>query len=117
MRFIKMLLLGVLLIAIVVVSLANRETVSLSLLPDGVSHIYPFTLEVPIFVVILASVLTGLLIGYILEYLREYKYRRLGSQKSREASKLQQEVKTLKKKHMSEADEVLAILDNTPSNA
>lgn len=117
MRQIKLLFLGLLMVAIVILALANRDAVTLHLLPEGLSHIVPVSLEVPLFIVILASILMGLLIGYILEYLREHKYRRFGSQKSREASRLEREVKALKKKHLSEEDEVLAILDDAPSNA
>jgi lipopolysaccharide assembly protein A len=117
MRLIKLALLGVLMLAIVVLSLANRDPVTLKLLPEGLADILPYQLQVPLFAVILASIFAGLMIGYILEWLREHKHRRMATQKSREASRLEREVKKLKKKHMSEADEVLAILDDAPGRA
>lgn len=112
MRAIKIVLLGILLIAIVVLALANRQMVTLSLLPEGVLSILPYSREVPLFAVILASVFAGLMLGYVLEWVREHKHRREASQKRREANRLKREVKSLKKKHLSEEDEVLAILDD-----
>lgn len=117
MRLIKYALLGLLMIAIIVISLANRGPVTLNLLPEGIDHIFPLTQEVPLFAVILVSILTGMLLGYFLEYLREHKFRRSGNQQKRETKRLQREIQALKKKHVSEADEVLAILDNASSNA
>lgn len=117
MRAIKLVLLGILLITIVVVALANRDPVTLRLLPEGVSSILPYSREVPLFIVILASIFVGLMLGYVLEWVREHKHRREAAQKKREASRLEREVKTLKKKHLSEADEVLAILDDAPGRA
>lgn len=117
LRFIKLLFLAILMAAIVILALANREMVTLHLLPAGVSSILALSVELPMFAVILISVLAGLLLGYVLEWLREHKHRRVAAQKEREASKLQREVETLKKKHMSTEEEVLAILDRKPRNA
>ena len=118
LRYIKLVLLAVLMLAIVILALANRGPVTLHLLPEGVYSILPYSVQVPMFAVILVSILTGLLIGYILEWLREHKHRRIAAQKQREATQLAREVETLKKKHMSPEDEVLAILDRkTTRNA
>ncbi|WP_112320316.1 lipopolysaccharide assembly protein LapA domain-containing protein [Oceanibium sediminis] len=117
LRLIKLLFLAVLMIAIIVLALANREMVTLNVLPEGIKNVLPLSVDVPMFAVILVSILVGLLIGYILEWLREHKHRRLAAQKNREAAKLKGEVETLKKKHMSPEDEVLAILDNSPGRA
>ncbi|NNU79420.1 LapA family protein [Halovulum dunhuangense] len=117
MRTIKLVFLAILMLAIVTLALANRGPVTLNLLPEGVGAILPLSIELPMFLVILASILTGLLIGYILEWLREHKHRRLAAEKQREAQRLSREVETLKKKHLSPEDEVLAILDKSTRNA
>ncbi|MSU92310.1 DUF1049 domain-containing protein [Rhodobacteraceae bacterium 2CG4] len=111
LRFIKLVLLAVILIAIVTLSLANRGLVTLHLLPEGIAAILPLSVRVPLFAVILVSILVGLLIGYILEWLREHKHRREAARRKREARQLKGEVQALKRKHMTDEDEVLAILD------
>lgn len=117
LRFIKLLFLVVLMVVIVTLALANRQMVTLRLLPDGLFGLLPLSVEVPVFVVILASILAGLAIGYIFEWLREHKHRRVAAQKRREAAKLSREVERLKKTHMTPEDEVLAILDRKARNA
>ncbi|MEM8870509.1 MAG: LapA family protein [Pseudomonadota bacterium] len=111
LRFIKLVFLAVMMAAIIVLALANRGLVTLHLLPEGIANILPLSIEVPLFAVILASILLGLLIGYIFEWLREHKHRKSASLKEREVANLSREVETLKKKHVSPEDEVLALLD------
>ncbi len=113
MRLIKMIFLGALMLGIVLLSLANRAPVEVKLLPEGLGDVFQRSVEVPLFVISLLSILTGLLIGYILEWLREHKHRRLAAEKKREAAALKGEVKALRKKHLSEEDEVLALLDKS----
>jgi len=117
LRFIKLVLLAVIMIGIVLLALANRGMVTLKLLPEAIEHILPLSIELPMFAVILASVLAGLLLGYILEWLREHKHRREAAERRRQASQLSHEVEVLKKKHMSPEDEVLALLDKSTGNA
>lgn len=117
LRNIKLVVLAIIMLAIVTLALANRDPVTLHVLPGGFRYLAPYDLEVPLFLVILVSIFAGLLIGYILEWLREHKHRRLAAEKQREASKLKQEVTTLKRKTMSEADELLSLVDKKPGNA
>ena len=79
MRTIKLILLALILVAIVVLSLANRESVVLNLLPEGMSGIMPLSLEVPLFVLSLVSILVGMVLGYLLEWFREHKHRKRAS--------------------------------------
>ncbi len=79
MRTIKLILLALILVAIVVLSLANRESVVLNLLPEGMSRIMPLSLEVPLFVLSLVSILVGMVLGYLLEWFREHKHRKRAS--------------------------------------
>ena len=117
LRVFKLILLAALMVVIVVLALANRGPVTLHLLPEGIFSILPLSVEVPLFAVILAAILTGLLLGYILEWLREHKHRRRASVKAREVNRLEREVDSLKKKHLSEEDEILGILDGKTRNA
>jgi uncharacterized integral membrane protein len=110
MRTLKLLALGLILLAIVVLSLANREVVTLHLLPEGMSRVMPLSIPLPQFVVILLSIVVGVVIGYLLEWLREHKHRRRASQKSREAARLNREVERLRKESGKAEDDVLALL-------
>ena len=66
----------------------------------------------PVFTVILASVAVGVLVGFIWEWIREYRHRKAAATSSREARKLEREVKRLKKEKNKGKDEVLAILED-----
>ena len=111
LRYIKLVLLAAILIVIVTLSLANRGAVTLHLLPEAIAHIMPLSVQVPLFLVILISILVGLLLGYIFEWLREHKHRREAARRKREAAQLKGQVQELKRKHMTDEDEVLAIID------
>ena len=110
MRTLKLLLLGLILLAIVVLALANREVVTLHLLPEGMARVMPLSIQLPLFVVSLLSIVVGMLLGYLLEWLREHKHRRRASQKSREAAQLNREVERLRKETGKPEDDVLALL-------
>lgn len=111
MRVIKYFLLAVILIAIVVLAVANRGTVTLNLLPAELSMIGQWSIDLPLHLVGLGLILLGMILGYILEWLREHKHRRQASRKSREAAELDKEVKQLRKAQAKD-DEVLALLGN-----
>ncbi len=110
MRTLKYLLLVLILVGLVVLSLANRDVVTLHLLPGGMARIMPLSVQVPLFVVVLISVLVGLLVGYLLEWLREHKHRRRASQKTREAAELSGEVDRLRRRSGKPEDDVLALI-------
>jgi lipopolysaccharide assembly protein A len=110
MRQIRFVILGLLMLVVIVLSLANAKLVTLNLLPGSLASIMPVSIELPLFVVILASILLGMLIGYVLEYIREYKHRKTASQKKREADALAKQVADLKKKS-GQVDDDLAFLD------
>ena len=111
MRFIKYVILAVFMAVLVLVALANRGAVSVSLLPEGLPYADVFSREVPMFVVIFAAIGLGLLFGYFMEYFREHKYRRQAAIKNREAAQLAAEMATLKKSSGSDKDDVLALLN------
>jgi len=108
MRTIKILLLCLILVGIVILSLANREIVTLNLLPAGMDRVVKLSVEMPLFLVSLL----GMIIGYLLEWLREHKHRRRAAQKSKEAAQLGREVDRLRKSSGKADDDVLALLGN-----
>lgn len=114
MRYIRYAFWAIVAIALIVVGLANRDAVTVSLLPDTLGRLFGtnFSAELPLFAVIFASVVAGLLIGFVWEWLREYKFRAEVSNKAREVHKLEREVKKLKGEKHQGKDEVLALLED-----
>ena len=113
MRYIRYAFLAALAVVLVTVAIANRDVVTLNLLPAELATLSGVTLSVslPLFVVIFGAIIAGLLIGFVWEWLREHKHRREASQKSRDVAKLEREVVRLKGERDQGKDEVLAILD------
>ncbi len=111
MRYLRYMFYAALMLVLVLLALANREMVTLSLLPAQLSGLFPATVRLPLFVVIMLSMLGGLLVGYVLEYFREHKLRREGALKKREAAELSREVAVLKSQAGTQEDDVLALLN------
>ncbi|MAY87659.1 lipopolysaccharide assembly protein LapA domain-containing protein [Arenibacterium halophilum] len=113
MRYIRYAFLAALAIVVISVSLANRELVTLNLLPAELAEFLGlnWTISLPLFLVVLGGIVAGLVIGFIWEWLREHKHRRVASVKAREVDKLEREVVRLKGERNQNRDEVLAILD------
>lgn len=113
MRYIRYAFLAGLGIVLISVSLANRGIVTLQLLPDALAELVGsnWSINLPLFVVILGGIVVGLIVGFIWEWLREYKHRRVASVKDREVRKLEREVTKLKDEKHQGKDDVLAILD------
>lgn len=110
MRFIRYSFYAVLMVVLVILALANRQSVTLGLLPEQLAEFFPVSIDLPLFVVIMLSMLGGLLVGYILEYFREHKLRRDAAVQKRQAAKLSREVSALKKEAGKEDDDVLALI-------
>jgi len=110
MRTLKILILGLALVVVVILCLANRGVVTLHLLPPGLDRVVRYSIDMPLFVVILGAMLLGMVIGYLFEWLREHKHRRRASQKSQEAARLQRQVKQLRKDTGRPEDDVLALI-------
>ncbi len=113
MRFIKTTLLLIICVIIAVMAVANRQAVTLQLVPEQLAELLPFpnTYTLPLFVVLIAAIVLGMCIGYLVEYLRERKHRRSAKTSRREVTKLEGEVAKLKKKHGDEEDDILALLN------
>lgn len=113
MRIIRLLFILSVSIVLIVLALANRQMVSLRLLPADLADVVGFsgTVNLPLFLVILLGVLIGLLLGFVWEYLREYKHRKELGVKIKEVKTLEREVRKLKNETSSETDQILALLD------
>ncbi|MBL4806782.1 MAG: LapA family protein [Rhodobacteraceae bacterium] len=110
MCFLRYLILAVFMTVLVLLAIANRDPVIVSLLPSDIEIAKNFQIELPLFAIIFAAIVVGLVLGYLMEYFREHKYRRKAAQKNREAAKLSAEVVQLKKESGKDDDDVLAIL-------
>jgi len=116
MRFIKLVLLAIILIGIVLVAVANRTMMTFNLLPAQLAELaanfnIPTEFTLPTFAVLLLAVGMGLLLGYILEWLRERKHRKAVGQSKRELSRLESEIAAIRKKTGEGEDDVLALLN------
>lgn len=115
MRYVKLVILGLLALLLLTLSLANMGTVTLRLLPEDMGEFlgYNPTLALPLFLVILAGVAAGLLIGFIWEWLREHRYRAEAARARRQAEKLEAKLDKSGQTRAGEADDVLALLDES----
>lgn len=114
MRYLRYLFLAVLGLGLVTVALANRQIVTLRLLPEDMAAFAGVDLQVrlPLFLVVFLGIVAGLLIGFVWEWLREYKHRAEAGRAKRDARTLEREVKRLKRKENEGKDEVLALLED-----
>ena len=113
MKYIRYGSIAIFALALVLIALANRGTVTLRVLPDelaGFAALNP-TYDMPLFVVIFGGVLAGLVIGFIWEWIREAGERSAAARQKRELASLRAEVARLRKTDPRNRDEVLAALD------
>lgn len=116
LRYLRYGFLVIAALALVLLSLANREMVTLRLLPPDIGGFLGLTGEwsLPLFVVILVALALGVLAGYLGEWLRAHRQRGQARRDSRDLARLQREVEALKEARTPPAgDEVLAILDDS----
>ncbi|MAQ86156.1 LapA family protein [Psychromarinibacter halotolerans] len=114
MRYIRYLILAVIAVCLITVALANREMVTLNVLPEQTSLLLGFNSSVtlPLFLVILGGVVIGLLLGFVWEWLREHKHRAEAAHQRREKEKLAREVTRIKHEKPGTSDDVLALLED-----
>ncbi|MDA9998725.1 LapA family protein [Planktomarina temperata] len=114
MRYLRYMVLGFIAISLIVVALANRGAVTLSLLPEALGALVGLNMQmqVPLFVVIFLGVTLGLLIGFVWEWLREMKHRSAARSEHMQVVRLEREVSKLKATSTdTDKDEILALLD------
>lgn len=113
MRALRLLFLGLLAVILIALALANRDIVTLRVLPAEAGSFLgmDWAVQVPLFLVILAGVILGLLIGFVWEWMREARLRRTAVRSTRKAAKLEAEVKSLRQEKEGPKDDVLALLE------
>ena len=113
MRYLSYVIIGVLLVLLVTLSVANMQPVTLRLLPDDLMDImsYQQSVTVPVFVVVWAAMAVGLGMGYVIEWFREMRIRSAAARQARELKKLEREVKRVKGQRDEGKDEILALVD------
>jgi Protein of unknown function (DUF1049). len=94
-RFIKFAMLAPVTVVIVLLAVANRAPVQLSL--DPFSRTEPaLAVTMPFFIVIFAAVMVGVLIGGITAWLAQGKHRKAEKRYRREADRWRSEVEQLR---------------------
>jgi uncharacterized integral membrane protein len=113
-RAIKYLFLAAVAVALVILALANRDPVTLTLLPQELAlwSGVDVAIELPLYLVILGGVVTGVLWGFVWEWLREHRHRSAARTNQREARRLEREVQALKGRKNEGKDEVLALIED-----
>lgn len=114
MKYIKYLFLAAIALALVLLALANRDPVTLTVLPHGLAEWVNWNVSItlPLFIVLLGGIVAGLLIGFVWEWFREHKQRAEAKANRKERDQLAREVQALKGDANRGRDEVLALLED-----
>lgn len=112
MRFIKLLVLASIAIVLIVISMANRDPLTVRLLPDELSRLAGLNFEttLPTYVIILGAMLVGVALGFVWEWVREHKHRATASTEAKARKKLEGQMREVAPTQEA-GDDVLAILD------
>ena len=115
LRYLKYLFLITVALALVLMAMANRETVTLEVIPPDLAAWFgiQYGIQLPLFLVILGGVGVGILVGFVWEWLREHRHRAEAKTQKRTAQALEREVKTLKGPARDSQDEILALVDGS----
>jgi len=113
MRYIKYALIATFAAFLISVALANRDMVSIQLIPAEVAGWFSMNpqTELPLFIIIFGGIVIGLFVGFVWEWVREHTQRAEAARQAREMRRLQREVEKLKGEKHKGKDEVLALLD------
>jgi lipopolysaccharide assembly protein A len=113
-RYLRLLVIGLVGLSLLTLALANRAPVQVRLLPDDLAALtgLAWAAEVPLFLVIFAGIVAGVLIGFVWEWLRETRIRSTASARAREVARLERELAELRgAAGVAPKDEVLALLE------
>ena len=104
MRIVKLILLAVVALFIIMLVVANRETVTVQLLPAEFGFVSDWSRQMPL------AAMGGFALGWLWEWLRDQRTRTVARQRRRKIVTLEREVETLRRDTGAEEDEVLALL-------
>ncbi|MBD9528632.1 MULTISPECIES: LapA family protein [Paracoccus] len=115
MRVIRLSLLLVLAVVLILVALANRDPITVNLVPEGLARFTngQWSLTAPAFLALFVAMVFGLIVGLVWEWLRESGQRSEAKARARELARLERELGDLRRTHAKPKDEVLAILDES----
>ena len=113
MRFVRMLFLALVAIALVIIALANRQMVVVRPVPAGLEGWIggPWQASMPLFLLIFLAMAIGMVLGLLWEWLRESQLRSESARRARDIAALEREVGEVRVRTAQPRDEVLAILD------
>ncbi len=114
MRYIRYAVLLILALTLLIIAFANREPVTLRLMPDEIGRYWSWgrVVELPLFLVIFGAIIAGVAIGFVWEWLRESRFRSEAGRSRRESASLKREVVRLKGGEAESTDEVVRLLDS-----
>lgn len=114
MSFVKTIILAIIAVILVSIALANAQVVTLRLVPEAMAGFLglDWTVDLPMFVVVLIAVGAGLLIGFFWEFAREHKHRAAAREERRERKQLEREMKQMKTRRPGTGDDILALLED-----
>jgi len=112
MRYIRYLVLAVLGIILVTVAVANRDPLTLRLLPEEMSGLlgYSWEITLPTFIILLVAVCFGVVLGFVWEWIREHKHRSAAATERKMRESLEKEMGP-RRSNESGGDDVLALLE------
>lgn len=114
MRYIRYLVLAAIAIALITVAIANRDPLTVRLLPAELEGLAGFSWQItlPAFLILLVAVLVGVLLGFVWEWVREHRYRAEAVAERKERQRLEREVKMTASEASDNGDDVLALLES-----
>ena len=113
MRYVRAIVLGALAITLITIALANREPLTLRLIPESLQGLLGLSWQItlPIFVILILAVGAGVLLGFVWEWVREHKHRATAVKERRQRQELEQHIKT-SARPARESDEILALVEH-----
>lgn len=98
MKLLGWLILPPLAVLMIAFAIANRQLVTIDFNP------LPFTLDLPVFILVYLGVLIGLVAGGVIEWAREYPIRSLARRQRKELLRQEAEVSRLKSEQKAAAE-------------
>ena len=95
-RFFRLILAAIVIVILLAFAFANRQWVTVSFDPFSPVNSAAFALEVPLFVVVIASAMLGIIAGAAATWVSQGRHRRAARRSRAEADRLRAEAERLK---------------------
>ena len=113
MRILKIIFLILLGIVLCFLALANRDPITLRLIPDFLTPIIDLpSLQIPVFVALFGGILLGLFVGFIWEWIREHQHRSTAQRNKNKIKELEDGISQSGNSLVTQ-DDVLSILEKS----